>query len=78
MPEFSPITLREKALFIVSLCDIVTFFKQKYKNCVMIKSYAGILADILAKLNKGEFVLKESFQEICFALSCDIVSFEKK
>lgn len=44
----------------------------------MIKSYAGILADILAKLNKGEFVLKESFQEICFALSCDKVSFEKK
>ena len=41
---------------------------------------AGISSNVLAKLNKGEFVSMESLQKICSALSCDIgdiVSFEE-
>lgn len=42
---------------------------------------AGISSNVLAKLNKGEFVSMESLQKICKALGCDmgdIASFEEK
>ena len=42
---------------------------------------AGISSNVLAKLNKGEFVSMESLQKICKALGCDvgdIASFEDK
>lgn len=33
---------------------------------------AGISSNVLAKLNKGEFVSMESMQKICKALDCDV------
>ena len=33
---------------------------------------AGISANILAKMNKGEFVSMESIQKVCKALDCDV------
>ena len=33
---------------------------------------AGISTNILAKMNKGEFVSMESIQKVCKALKCDI------
>ena len=33
---------------------------------------AGISTNVLAKLNKGEFVSMESLQKICRALDCDV------
>ena len=33
---------------------------------------AGISTNILAKMNKGEFVSMESIQKVCKALDCDI------
>ena len=42
---------------------------------------AEISTNILAKLNKGEFVSMESLQKICTVLNCDIgdiASFEEK
>ena len=33
---------------------------------------AGISSNVLAKLNKGEFVSMESLQKICKALDCDV------
>ena len=35
-------------------------------------SVAGISTNVLAKLNKGEFVSMESLQKICRALGCDV------
>ena len=52
-----------------------------HKNKTDLIEMAGISTNILAKLNKGEFVSMESLQKICSALSCDIgdiVSFEEK
>lgn len=33
---------------------------------------AGISSNVLAKMNKGEFVSMESIQKVCKALDCDI------
>ena len=33
---------------------------------------AGISSNVLAKLNKGEFVSMESTQKVCKALDCDV------
>lgn len=33
---------------------------------------AGITTNVLAKLNKGEFISMDSFQKICKALNCDV------
>lgn len=33
---------------------------------------AGITTNVLAKLNKGEFISMDSLQKICKALNCDI------
>ena len=32
---------------------------------------AGISSNVLAKMNKGEFVSMESIQKVCKALDCD-------
>ena len=42
---------------------------------------AGISSNVLAKLNKGEYVSMESIHKVCKALDCDvgdIVTFEEK
>ena len=42
---------------------------------------AGISTNVLAKMNKGEYVSMESLHKICKALKCDIgdiVTFEEK
>ena len=33
---------------------------------------AGISSNVLAKLNKGEYVSMESIQKVCKALDCDV------
>lgn len=33
---------------------------------------AGISTNVLAKLNKGEYVSMESIQKVCRALDCDV------
>ena len=33
---------------------------------------AGISTNILAKMNKGDFVSMESIQKVCKALNCDV------
>lgn len=33
---------------------------------------AGISSNVLAKMNKGEFVSMESIQKVCKALGCDV------
>lgn len=33
---------------------------------------AGISTNILAKMNKGEYVSMESIQKVCKALDCDV------
>jgi len=35
-------------------------------------SKAGISANVLAKLNKGDFISMDSLQKICKALHCDV------
>ena len=35
-------------------------------------SSAGISANVLAKLNKGDYISMESLQKICKALKCDV------
>lgn len=42
------------------------------KNKTELISMAGISSNILARLNKGEFVSMESLQKICKALKCDV------
>ena len=44
---------------------------KKMKKTELI-SAAGISTNVLAKLNKGEFVSMDSLQKICKALNCDI------
>lgn len=43
-----------------------------YKNKTDLIEMAGISTNILAKLNKGEFVSMESIQKVCRALDCDV------
>lgn len=59
----------------------IRLIEKGIKNKTDLIPLAGISTNILAKLNKGEFVSMESLQKICKALSCDIgdiVSFEEK
>lgn len=42
------------------------------KNKTDLIPMAGISTNILAKLNKGEFISMESLQKICKALNCDV------
>ena len=44
---------------------------KKMKKTELI-SAAGISTNVLAKLNKGEFVSMDSLQKICKALNCDV------
>lgn len=57
-------------------------YKEKgYKNKTDLIELAGISTNIVAKLNKGDFISMESLQKICNALGCDIgdiASFEEK
>lgn len=59
----------------------IRLIEKGIKNKTDLIPLAGISTNILAKLNKGEFVSMESLQKICKALSCDIgdiVTFEGK
>ncbi|SEP85100.1 DNA-binding transcriptional regulator, XRE family [Treponema bryantii] len=48
-------------------------YKEKgYKNKTDLIELAGISTNIVAKLNKGEYVSMESLSKICMALDCDI------
>lgn len=42
------------------------------KNKTQLIPMAGISTNILAKLNKGEYISMESLQKICVALNCDV------
>ncbi len=43
-----------------------------YKNKTDLITLAGVSTNIVAKLNKGEYVSMESLHKICKALDCDI------
>ncbi len=43
-----------------------------YKNKTDLISLAGISTNIVAKLNKGEYVSMESLAKICRVMDCDI------
>ena len=48
-------------------------YKEKgYKNKTDLIDLADISTNIVAKLNKGEYVSMESLTKICKALDCDI------
>lgn len=48
-------------------------YKEKgNKNKTDLISLAGVSTNIVAKLNKGEYVSMESLAKICKALDCDI------
>lgn len=48
-------------------------YKEKgYKNKTDLIELAGISTNIVAKLNKGEYISMESLAKICKALDCDI------
>ncbi|MDD5790482.1 MAG: helix-turn-helix transcriptional regulator [Spirochaetia bacterium] len=50
-----------------------TRFKEMgHKNKTDLIKMAGISTNILAKLNKGEFISMDSIQRICIALNCDV------
>ena len=57
-------------------------YKEKgYKNKTDLISLADVSTNIVAKLNKGEYVSMDSLVKICRALKCDIgdiVTFEEK
>lgn len=58
----------------------IRLIEKGIKNKTDLIPLAGISTNILAKLNKGEFVSMESLQKICKALRCDIgdiVTFEE-
>lgn len=42
------------------------------KNRTDLIKMAGISTNILAKLDKGEFISMDSMQKICKALDCDV------
>ncbi len=42
------------------------------KNKTELIPLANISTNILAKLNKGEYISMESLQKICKALNCDV------
>ena len=48
-------------------------YKEKgYKNKTDLIELADISTNIVAKLNKGEYISMESLAKICKALDCDI------
>lgn len=50
----------------------IRLIEKGIKNKTDLIPLAGISTNILAKLNKGEYVSMESLQKICVALECDI------
>lgn len=44
---------------------------KKMKKADLI-ALAGVSANVMAKLNKGDFVSMDSLQKICKALHCDV------
>ena len=50
----------------------IRLIEKGIKNKTDLISLAGISTNILAKLNKGEYVSMNSLAKICRALDCDI------
>ena len=50
----------------------IRLIEKGIKNKTDLIPLAGISTNIVAKLNKGEFVSMDSLQKICVALECDI------
>ena len=50
----------------------ILFIEKGIKNKTDLIPLAGISTNILAKLNKGEYVSMDSLAKICKALDCDI------
>ena len=50
----------------------IRFIEKGIKNKTDLIPLAGISTNILAKLNKGEYVSMNSLAKICRALDCDI------
>ncbi len=56
-------------------------YKEKgYKNKTDLITLAGVSTNIVAKLNKGEFISMDTLYKICMVFDCDIgdiVTFKK-
>ena len=50
----------------------IRLIEKRIKNKTDLIPLAGISTNILAKLNKGEYVSMNSLAKICRALDCDI------
>lgn len=50
----------------------IRLIEKGIKNKTDLIPLAGISTNILAKLNKGEYVAMDSLAKICRALNCDI------
>lgn len=50
----------------------IRLIEKEIKNKTDLIPLAGISTNILAKLNKGEYVSMDSLAKICRALNCDI------
>lgn len=50
----------------------IRLIEKRIKNKTDLIPLAGISTNILAKLNKGEYVSMDSLAKICRALNCDI------
>lgn len=50
----------------------IRLIEKGIKNKTVLIPLAGISTNILAKLNKGEYVSMNSLAKICRALDCDI------
>ena len=50
----------------------IRLIEKEIKNKTDLIPLAGISTNILAKLNKGEYVSMNSLAKICRALNCDI------
>ena len=62
---------------IIKLCDEMGYTTNYVARSMVMKktdliTVAGISSNVLAKLNKGEYVSMESIQKICKALDCDV------
>ena len=62
-----------KSIMQVDYSKLWERYKEKgYKNKTDLISLAGVSTNIVAKLNKGEYISMESLAKICKALDCDI------
>ena len=81
IPEKSKVCYNE-LIMQVDYSKLWERYKEKgYKNKTDLISLAGVSTNIVAKLNKGEYISMDSLHKICMVMNCDIgdiVTFKEK